>query len=65
LPTSTDGGGLSSNHPGMRGIFLIIEAVRQLRGESTAQVDGARTALCNGTGGPFCASGTVILGKDA
>jgi acetyl-CoA acetyltransferase len=32
LPTNTDGGGLSSNHPGMRGIFLLIEAVRQLRG---------------------------------
>src|SRR5215470_4605954 len=33
LPTNTDGGGLSSNHPGMRGIFLVIEAVKQLRGE--------------------------------
>ena len=64
LPTNTDGGGLSSNHPGMRGIFLLIEAVRQLRGESTAQVPDAEVALCNGTGGPFSASGTVILGKD-
>jgi len=35
---NTDGGGLSSNHPGMRGIFLLIEAVRQLRGESSSQV---------------------------
>ena len=34
---NTDGGGLSSNHPGMRGIFLLIEAVRQLRGESTSR----------------------------
>ena len=33
LPVNPDGGGLSSNHPGMRGIFLVIEAVRQLRGE--------------------------------
>ena len=32
LPVNPDGGGLSSNHPGMRGIFLVIEAVRQLRG---------------------------------
>jgi acetyl-CoA acetyltransferase len=64
LPTNTDGGGLSSNHPGMRGIFLLIEGTRQLRGESTAQVDGAEIVLCNGTGGPFSASGTVILGKD-
>ena len=37
---NTDGGGLSSNHPGMRGIFLLIEATRQLRGESTSQVAG-------------------------
>ncbi|HEX9712925.1 MAG TPA: acetyl-CoA acetyltransferase, partial [Actinomycetota bacterium] len=34
LPTNTDGGGLSSNHPGMRGLFLVIEAARQLRGEA-------------------------------
>ena len=33
LPINTDGGGLSSNHPGMRGIFLVVEAVKQLRGE--------------------------------
>src|SRR5690606_18909481 len=39
---NTDGGGLSSNHPGMRGIFLLIEAARQLRGESTSQREGAK-----------------------
>jgi acetyl-CoA acetyltransferase len=32
LPMNTDGGGLSSCHPGMRGVFLVAEAVRQLRG---------------------------------
>ena len=36
LPVNPDGGGLSSNHPGMRGIFLVIEAVKQLRGECDA-----------------------------
>ncbi len=52
LPVNTDGGGLSSNHPGMRGIFLVIEATRQLRGErGAAQVADARLALCHGTGG--------------
>jgi acetyl-CoA acetyltransferase len=52
LPVNPDGGGLSSNHPGMRGIFLVIEAVRQLRGEcGPRQVSGARVALVHGTGG--------------
>jgi acetyl-CoA acetyltransferase len=64
LPTNTDGGGLSSNHPGMRGIFLLIEATRQLRGESTAQVDNAKIAVCNGTGGFFSHCGTIVLGAD-
>lgn len=64
---NTDGGGLSSNHPGMRGIFLLIEAARQLRGESTAQVDGARFAVAHGNGGMLGSrhsAGTVILGRD-
>jgi acetyl-CoA C-acetyltransferase len=64
---NTDGGGLSSNHPGMRGIFLLTEATRQLRGESTSQVDGAKLAVAHGNGGMLgsrhCA-GTVILGRD-
>lgn len=52
LPTNTDGGGLSSNHPGMRGMFLVIEAVKQLRGEcGPRQVKDCKTALVHGTGG--------------
>ena len=52
LPINTDGGGLSSNHPGMRGIFLVIEAVKQLRGEcGERQVNDCEIALCHGTGG--------------
>src|SRR2546427_6452898 len=62
LPTNTDGGGLSACHPGMRGMFLIVEAVRQLRGESgPRQVPNAKTACVSGTGGWFCSSGTMIL----
>lgn len=64
---NTDGGGLSSNHPGMRGIFLLIEACRQLRGESTSQVADARLAVAHGNGGMLGArhcAGTVILGRD-
>jgi len=64
---NTDGGGLSSNHPGMRGIFLLIEAARQLRGNSTSQVPNARLAVAHGNGGMLgsrhCA-GTIILGRD-
>jgi acetyl-CoA acetyltransferase len=52
LPVNPDGGGLSSNHPGMRGIFLVIEAVRQLRADcGERQVAGAEVALVHGTGG--------------
>jgi acetyl-CoA acetyltransferase len=64
LPANTDGGGLSSNHPGMRGIFLLIEAVRQLRGESTAQVADAKIAVCNATGGFMSHCSTIVLARD-
>ena len=51
MPTNTDGGGLSACHPGMRGMFLIVEAVRQLRGEGGAtQVPDAEIAVAHGTG---------------
>jgi len=64
---NTDGGGLSSNHPGMRGLFLLIEAARQMRGESTSQVEGARLAVAHGNGGMLATShtgGTIILARD-
>ncbi|MCC6382213.1 MAG: hypothetical protein IT304_06865 [Dehalococcoidia bacterium] len=64
---NTDGGGLSSNHPGMRGIFLLLEATRQLRGESTSQRPGARLAVAHGNGGMLATShtgGTIILARD-
>jgi len=64
---NTDGGGLSSNHPGMRGIFLLIEATRQLRGQSTSQVKGAKLAVAHGNGGHLGSqhnSATIILGCD-
>lgn len=63
FPLNTQGGGLSYCHPGMFGIFLLIEAVRQLRGESgPRQVANAKHALCHATGGIFSAHSTIILG---
>ena len=64
---NTDGGGLSSNHPGERGIFLLLESVRQLRGDSTSQVNDARLALAVGNGGQLGsrhATGATILAAD-
>jgi acetyl-CoA acetyltransferase len=65
LPTNTDGGGLSACHPGMRGMFLMVEAVQQLRGEcGERQVPDAKVACVNGTGGWFSSTGTLLLGTD-
>ena len=64
---NTDGGGLSSNHPGQRGLFLLLEATRQLRGESTSQVQDAKLAVAVGNGGQLGsrhATGVTILAAD-
>ncbi|MFJ6634505.1 thiolase C-terminal domain-containing protein [Streptomyces sp. NPDC091376] len=69
LPVNTDGGGLSACHPGMRGLFLLVEAVRQLRGEAgghqVRRPDGSlpELAVASGTGGWFCSAGTVVLAR--
>ncbi len=63
LPVNTNGGGLSCCHPGMYGIFTVIEAVQQLRGESgDRQVANARTAVAHGNGGVLSSQVTSILG---
>ena len=66
LPVNTNGGGLSFCHPGMYGIFTLIEGVRQLRGECGArQIAGAELALCHGNGGVLSSQVTNILGTAA
>ena len=62
LPVNTNGGGLSYQHPGMYGLLAIVEAARQLRGESTGQVEDCHVALAHGNGGVLSTQCTVLLG---
>lgn len=62
LPAMTMGGGLSYNHPGALGLLLLVEAVRQLRGEAgPRQVKNAKIGVAHGVGGVFSTSGTVVM----
>lgn len=61
LPMNTNGGGLSYTHTGMYGIFAILEAVRQLRGEAAAQVPDAELSVVLGNGGIFASAATLVL----
>lgn len=66
LPVNTNGGGLAHCHPGMYGIFALIEAARQVRGEAgERQQKGVDIALAQGNGGQFSSQVTAILGSEA
>jgi acetyl-CoA acetyltransferase len=63
LAVNTNGGGLSCVHPGMYGLFTIVEATRQLTGEAGArQVKHAKLAIAQGNGGELSHEALVILG---
>jgi acetyl-CoA acetyltransferase len=65
LPSLTSGGGLSYNHPGAFGLMLLIEAVRQVRGEAgERQVRDADIAVAHGIGGLFSTASTLVLAHD-
>ncbi len=65
-PLNTNGGGLSCVHPGMYGMFLMVEAVEQLRGAAgERQIEGAEIALCNGNGGYLSSQITLVFGTEA
>ena len=66
LPVNTNGGGLSYQHPGMYGMLLLVEVVRQLRGEcGERQVDDCHVALAHGNGGVLSSQCTALLGDDS
>ncbi len=65
VPVNTNGGGLSYCHPGMYGLFLLIEATRQIQGVcGDRQVDDVNLAIAHGNGGVLSSQCTVILGSE-
>jgi acetyl-CoA acetyltransferase len=63
LPVNTNGGGLSCAHPGMYGLFTMVEAITQLRGEAgDRQVEDAHLALAHGNGGVLSSQAVTIWG---
>jgi acetyl-CoA acetyltransferase len=65
LPVNTNGGGLSCCHPGMYGMFAMVEAVRQIRGTAANQIADTRIALAHGNGGTLSAQATVLFGHSS
>ncbi len=66
LPVNTNGGGLSFCHPGMYGLFTMVEAVEQLRGQAgERQIANAEVAIAHGNGGTLSSQVTSLLGTAA
>jgi len=66
LPVNTNGGGLSCVHPGMYGLFNIVEARQQLAKLADGrQVPNAELAVAHGSGLELSSQATLILGTEA
>ena len=65
LPVNTNGGGLSCVHPGMYGLFALVESVRQLRGDAASPIAGAEIALAHTNGGTLSSQATAVFGLAA
>jgi acetyl-CoA acetyltransferase len=67
FPVNTNGAGLCCTHPGMYGMFVLIEAVKQLRQDfkdmGQRKAPNAKLAVAHGTGGVLCSSGTLMLAR--
>lgn len=64
LPVNTNGGGLSCVHPGMYGLFTMVEAARQIAGAcGERQVQNVNLALAHGNGGVLSSQATLVLGS--
>jgi acetyl-CoA acetyltransferase len=63
LPMNTNGGGLSYTHTGMYGMFLMQEAIRQVRGEAAAQVPEVKISVAHGVGSMFTSASTIVFGS--
>ena len=64
LPVNTNGGGLSCVHPGMYGLFTMVEATQQIMhiaGER--QVPNVQVAIAQGNGGELSSEAVLVLGS--
>jgi acetyl-CoA acetyltransferase len=66
LPVNTNGGGLSYCHPGMYGLFTMVEATQQIMGLcGERQVEGVDIAIAQGNGGELSSEALLVLGSAA
>jgi acetyl-CoA acetyltransferase len=64
LPVNTNGGGLSCVHPGMYGLFTMVEAAQQIMGVCGArQQPDVQVAISHGNGGELSSEAVLVLGS--